>query len=161
VYAFGPHSINYLLAIVATLTAGETCGMIAEEMLGGVGVGRMYQRLPIDMSIYSITVFCRVCPSCRFVARPPRTGMAMREKPHQQERAAFLACLEQTRLGAGLTQQQLAERMGTSDAVVEAWEIGTRRMDLAELRQLCSSAGVALPKFIDEFELALDQSVDT
>lgn len=85
----------------------------------------------------------------------------MREEIGQQENAIFRACLAQTRTKADLTQQQLSELMGVSEAMVSAWEEGSRHMDFAELRQFCKAVGITLSDFIDQLELVLSQWMDT
>lgn len=65
--------------------------------------------------------------------------------------------LRRTRLDAGLRQEDLAARMGRSQSWVSDIEAGQRRLDLVELRQLCTECGITLRKFVNRFENQLDQ----
>jgi transcriptional regulator with XRE-family HTH domain len=64
----------------------------------------------------------------------------------------FLALLKAVRREAGLTQQQLAERLETIQSRITDYERGIRRMDLMELRQVCEAVGISLPEFVQRFE---------
>jgi transcriptional regulator with XRE-family HTH domain len=52
--------------------------------------------------------------------------------------------LRQARLRAGLTQQQLAERLGTSQSVIARWESGKARPTLANLERVVRACGLEL-----------------
>ena len=67
----------------------------------------------------------------------------------------FLDCLHQTREKAGLTQEQLAERLGESQSFVSKCERGERRIDIVELRAFCHAMDTTLEKFIRTFERGL------
>lgn len=54
------------------------------------------------------------------------------------------AVLRDARRRAGLTQRQLAERAGTSQAAVARYEGGTTVPDVATLRRLLGACGYAL-----------------
>lgn len=69
--------------------------------------------------------------------------------------AQFLDCLRQTRENAGLTQDQLAERLGETQSFVSKCERGERRIDIVELREFCLAMNTTLEKFIRTFERAL------
>jgi transcriptional regulator with XRE-family HTH domain len=68
----------------------------------------------------------------------------------QQRR--FLELLRAVRKEAGLTQDQLAERLGTLQSRITDYERGIRRLDLMELRQVCVAVGVPLLEFVRRFE---------
>lgn len=57
-------------------------------------------------------------------------------------RAAQL--IREARVRAGLTQQQLAERLGTSQSVVARWESGKVRPSLENLDRVVRAAGLEL-----------------
>lgn len=67
----------------------------------------------------------------------------------------FLVCLRQAREQAGLTQQDLAQRLGETQSFVSKCERGERRMDLVELREFCKAMGISLEKFVRQFENTL------
>jgi transcriptional regulator with XRE-family HTH domain len=68
------------------------------------------------------------------------------------EHERFLELLKQVRKEAGLTQVQLAERLGTLQSRITDYERGVRRMDLMELRQVCEAVGIPLVEFVRRFE---------
>jgi transcriptional regulator with XRE-family HTH domain len=63
--------------------------------------------------------------------------------------------LRQTRLAAGLRQEDLAEHLGRPQSFVSKYERGDRRLDLVELRQICQAVGVPLADFARRFEESL------
>lgn len=50
--------------------------------------------------------------------------------------------LVEWREARGLTQQQLADRLGTSDVTIARWEGNKRRPDLGALAALCEALGI-------------------
>jgi transcriptional regulator with XRE-family HTH domain len=63
--------------------------------------------------------------------------------------------LRQVRNEAGLTQTDVAERVGRPQSFVSKYESGERRLDVLELRAVCSAMGISLPDFIKRLEQAL------
>jgi DNA-binding transcriptional regulator YiaG len=63
--------------------------------------------------------------------------------------------LRQIRLGAGLRQRDLAEKLGQPQSFVSKYESGERRLDLLELRRICQAVGLSLGEFAARFEKAL------
>lgn len=70
-----------------------------------------------------------------------------------QDRLQLL--LRQVRSEAGLTQTDVAERVGQPQSFVSKYESGERRLDVLELRAVCSAMGVPLVDFIRRLEQAL------
>ena len=68
---------------------------------------------------------------------------------HQQH---FLHLLRHLRLEAGLTQAELASRLGTMQSRITDYERGIRRMDLMELRQVCDALGISIVDFVKRFD---------
>jgi transcriptional regulator with XRE-family HTH domain len=62
--------------------------------------------------------------------------------------------LRNFRIEAGLTQIQLAEKLGETQSFVSKCERGERRLDLVQLRQFCLAMGVDLQVFVAAFEQA-------
>jgi transcriptional regulator with XRE-family HTH domain len=60
--------------------------------------------------------------------------------------------LRQLRLGMGLRQEDIAERLNEPQSFVSKYESGERRLDLIELRQICLAIGVTLQELIRRFE---------
>lgn len=71
------------------------------------------------------------------------------------EQAQLVELLRQLRLGAGLRQSDLAEKLGQHQSFVSKYESGERRLDLLEVRLVCQAVGVTLREFVDRFERAL------
>lgn len=60
--------------------------------------------------------------------------------------------LRESRVGKGLTQSELSEKLGKPQSYVSKYEIGERRIDVIELREVCGSLGITLKAFVTEFE---------
>ena len=58
--------------------------------------------------------------------------------------------LRQARFRAGLSQSQLAERLGTSQSVIARWESGRTRPSLANLERVVRACGFELELGIGE-----------
>lgn len=67
----------------------------------------------------------------------------------KQQRLANL--LRQIRIASGLTQSQLAEKIGQSQSYVSKYENGEQRLDLIELEAVCSATGVSLVSFVEKY----------
>jgi transcriptional regulator with XRE-family HTH domain len=72
-----------------------------------------------------------------------------------QERLQEL--LRQTRMNAGLTQEDVAQRLKQPQSFVSKYESGERRLDVIELRQICGILGISLAKFVEKFEKMLNK----
>ena len=59
----------------------------------------------------------------------------------------YARVIREGRAGAGLSQQQLADRTGVSRATVAGWETGHSRPDLDALPKLCKALGISLASF--------------
>lgn len=68
------------------------------------------------------------------------------------EYEAFLSLLKQTRLDRGLSQVELAARLGVHQSVVSKSERGERRMDVLELRKWCRAVEMPLAEFVAVLE---------
>jgi len=60
--------------------------------------------------------------------------------------------LRDLRQTAGLTQSQLAKKLGRSQSFISKYETGELRLDLLEIRSVCESMGTSLSAFVTEFE---------
>lgn len=56
------------------------------------------------------------------------------------------------RLNAGLTQAQLAEKIGQPQSYVSKYELGEKRLDLYQLKTICGACGVKLAFLIATIE---------
>lgn len=71
------------------------------------------------------------------------------------DQARLQALLRQFRQEAGLTQTQLAKRLGQPQSLVSKYESGERRLDVLELRQVCQAVGTTLEEFVATLEKTL------
>jgi transcriptional regulator with XRE-family HTH domain len=80
----------------------------------------------------------------------------MEKSIYSQEYSLFLEQLRNAREIKGLTQTQVAERLGQTQSFVSKVERGERRIDIVELRAFCSAIGVAFGVFVSQIDTALD-----
>ena len=71
---------------------------------------------------------------------------------YSDEQGELLRLLREKRKGAGLSQTDLARRLGRSQSFVSKYESGELRLDLVELRLICRTLGTSLSSFVRQFE---------
>jgi transcriptional regulator with XRE-family HTH domain len=79
----------------------------------------------------------------------------MEKSIHSASYAIFLKVLRKTREDAGLTQTQLAQKLGETQTFISKCERGERRVDVVELRTFCQAFGVSLKQFVAVLERSL------
>jgi transcriptional regulator with XRE-family HTH domain len=79
----------------------------------------------------------------------------MEKSIHSARYAIFLNVLREARERAGLTQVQLARKIGETQTFVSKCERGERRIDVIELRTFCQALGLNLKQFVGALERAL------
>jgi len=60
--------------------------------------------------------------------------------------------LRQIRREAGLSQADVAQRLGLPQSFVSKYELGERRLDILEIRQICNAVGISLEDFVRKLE---------
>ena len=80
----------------------------------------------------------------------------MQKSIHSQTYATFLKHLYETREKAGVTQEELAVRLGETQSFVSKCERGERRIDVVELREFCMALNTTMEKFIRQLDKKLD-----
>lgn len=80
--------------------------------------------------------------------------------PHSAEYAHFIAELKSLRERLGITQAQLALRLGVDRTLVTKAEGGVRRLDVVELRAWLAALGVTLSVFVVDLEARLARHED-
>lgn len=75
---------------------------------------------------------------------------------YRHEYQLMLAQLRAARENAGLTQYDLARRLGRSQSYVGKCELGERRLDLVQLRDFCLALGVPFLTFVQQFEASIE-----
>lgn len=71
---------------------------------------------------------------------------------HDQIYERFIASLKDARTDAGVTQADLASRLGTDQSYVSKYERCERRLDYIEVRSICLALKLHPAKFIKTFE---------
>ena len=79
----------------------------------------------------------------------------MEKSIHSARYVLFLKVLREARLRAGLTQVQLARKIGETQTFVSKCERGERRIDVIELRTFCRAFGMSLNQFVSALEKAI------
>lgn len=73
-------------------------------------------------------------------------GCRVEKSIYSAEYQRLCALLRRLRLDAGLTQVQVAERLGVPQSFVSKYESGERRLDVIELRYVAEALGTTLGK---------------
>ena len=81
----------------------------------------------------------------------------MKKSLFSDDYKCFLKLLRQVRERAGITQEQIAERLETTQSIISKCERGERRLDIIELKAWCQALDIPLPVFIAEFEETLNK----
>jgi transcriptional regulator with XRE-family HTH domain len=77
---------------------------------------------------------------------------------HSAQYRVFLKALRDARRLAGLTQIDLAQRVGETQSFVSKCERGERRIDVVELRAFCVALGINLKQFVGMLERKLPKA---
>jgi len=72
-----------------------------------------------------------------------------------EEHKKLLKLLRRTRVEAGLRQIDLARKLRVPQSMISKYEVGERRIDLLELRDICSALGISLTEFVEQLETLL------
>jgi transcriptional regulator with XRE-family HTH domain len=81
----------------------------------------------------------------------------MEKTIHSHEYAVFLRVFRETRRRAGLSQVELADKVGQTQSFISKCERGERRIDVVELRAFCRAFGLSLKQFVASFERAVER----
>ena len=79
----------------------------------------------------------------------------MEKSIYTREYKVLLRLLRETRERAGVTQVELARRLGQTQSFVSKIELGDRRLDLVQLRTFLAALDVRLGRFVRRFEETL------
>jgi transcriptional regulator with XRE-family HTH domain len=74
------------------------------------------------------------------------------------EQRRLRALLRQVRNEAGLKQVDLARKLNQSQSFVSKYESGERRLDLLELRDICTAVGIPLTEFVRRFDRSFHEA---
>ncbi len=76
----------------------------------------------------------------------------MPKSPHSPLYRRFLRAIKQARQDSGLTQVEVAEKIGRPQSFISNCESGERRIDVAEFVYLCSVYGVEPTQVLGEMQ---------
>ncbi len=82
----------------------------------------------------------------------PESGGDMDKNLYTKNQRELLALLREVRLEAELRQEDVAEEIGEPQSFVSKYEIGERRLDILELREICEALGISLAEFVERLE---------
>jgi len=77
---------------------------------------------------------------------------------HSQRYRKFLGLLKSARLNAGVTQVELAARIGVTQSVVSKMETGERRVDVIETLEICDALGASKEDFLKTIVRTIGQN---
>lgn len=76
----------------------------------------------------------------------------MRKSIHDDENVLLVEMLKEARLKAGLSQQELSEKLDHYRTFVSKYEARERRLDIAEIRKICKAIQLDFIKFLTEYD---------
>lgn len=82
----------------------------------------------------------------------------MRPNEHRKQYDIFLALLRDARLAAGVSQQELASRLGKTQTFVSKCERGERRLDVIDLLAYMNGIDHAPATFVAELSDVIDKA---
>jgi transcriptional regulator with XRE-family HTH domain len=82
------------------------------------------------------------------------SGPRLRANRRKQE--ILLALLRESREKQGLRQIDVAAKLDCPQTRVSKYELGTRRLDLLELRDVCKVLGISLVDFVRTFDYQVE-----
>lgn len=80
----------------------------------------------------------------------------MAQSVYSRPYLVFLQQLRAAREASGLTQREVADRLGRSQSFVAKCEQGHNRVDVAQLVEFCRVLGVPLVRFMEAYAAALE-----
>jgi len=80
---------------------------------------------------------------------------------YTQENNILLSLLREVRQASGLTQAQLADRLGVNQSWVSYYERGSRKLDMLQVRQICRAVDVSLSEFSTRLETMIAEVEDS
>ena len=76
----------------------------------------------------------------------------MRKSIHDDENVLLVVMLKEARVNAGLSQQELAEKLDHYRTFVSKYEARERRLDIAEIRKICSALNLGFIDFVTDYD---------
>lgn len=82
----------------------------------------------------------------------------MKHSNLEAQREKLYILLKRIRQDKAIRQVELAERLGVPQSFVSKYESGDRRLDILELREVCSAIDISLEEFIRKLENSLNET---
>ena len=76
----------------------------------------------------------------------------MRKSIHDDENVLLVEMLKEARTKAGFSQQELAEKLDHYRTFVSKYEARERRLDIAEIRKICSALSLNFIEFLTTYD---------
>ena len=84
----------------------------------------------------------------------------MQKSIHSPSYQLFLQLLRQTRRSLGVSQEELAEKLGQTQSFISKCERGERRLDVIEVRYFCQALGIDFCEFMQALDQELGSSIE-
>lgn len=82
----------------------------------------------------------------------------MKKSIYSKEYQLLIEQIYQLRISANLKQSELADKLNTPQSFISKIESGERRIDIIELRELCTALNSNLSEFVDKLEDKINES---
>ena len=82
----------------------------------------------------------------------------MKIQNENRQRGKLLLVLKEMRQKRGITQVELAEKLGVPQSFVSKYELGERQLDILELREICRHFGISFDNFCRQLEEKLNET---
>jgi transcriptional regulator with XRE-family HTH domain len=82
----------------------------------------------------------------------------MTRSTHYPRYQLFLDALGKARRDAGVTQTELADRVGNRQVFISKLERGDRRMDVVDLFEYCEAAGIEFLPFVKGLKASFEEN---
>src|SRR5215216_5896325 len=94
------------------------------------------------------------------IRQVPHIRWSVKKNIRLSQQKKLLVLLRGVRVEAGLTQSELASRLGTDQTFVSKYASGERRLDVIELREVCRAIGTDFVTFIRKLDKELRSDSD-
>lgn len=91
------------------------------------------------------------------LAKRLRLGHPVEKSIYTEQYGLMVDALQKARKAAGLSQVELAAKLGLTQSTIGKCERGERRLDIIELREWCQALGMTLSAFCDDLEVAISR----
>ncbi len=76
----------------------------------------------------------------------------MRKSINDDENILLVILLKEARINAGMSQQELAEKLDHYRTFVSKYEARERRLDIAEIRKICFALDLRFIEFLEAYD---------